>query len=199
MLVAFFQNLIEVLTASSWTYLLLLGICAGDAVFPVLPSESALIVCGIQAARGELSLGWVIFFGALGALIGDNTSYALGRYVGKPITDRFFSGERARSRLDWAHRFLKERGSYILVIARFVPGGRTAATFTSGLVHLRWLTQFFPYVVVAAIFWATFGALIGYLGGRTFENQPILALLLAFGIAAVIGGLAELVRRKRMS
>jgi membrane-associated protein len=199
MLVGFFQNLIEVLTASSWTYLLLLAICAGDAVLPLLPSESALIVCGIQAARGELSLGWVIFFGALGALIGDNVSYALGRYVGKPITDRFFSGERARARLDWAHRFLKERGSYILVIARFIPGGRTAATFTSGLVHLRWLTQFFPYVVVAAIFWSTFGALIGYLGGRTFENQPILALLLAFGIAAVIGGLAELVRRKRMS
>jgi len=199
MLVAFFQGLIDVLTASSWTYLLLLGICAGDAVLPLLPSESALIVCGIQAARGELSLGWVIFFGALGALIGDNASYALGRYVGKPITDRFFSGERARSRLEWAHRFLKERGSYILIIARFIPGGRTAATFTSGLVHLRWLTQFFPYVVVAAIFWATFGALIGYLGGRTFEDQPILALLLAFGIAAAIGGLAELIRRRRMS
>jgi membrane protein DedA with SNARE-associated domain len=199
MLVGLFQNLIDILTASSWTYLLLLAICAGDAVLPLLPSESALIVCGIQAARGELSLGWVIFFGALGALIGDNTSYALGRYVGKPITDRFFSGERARARLEWAHRFLEERGSYILIIARFIPGGRTAATFTSGLVHLRWLTQFLPYVVVAAIFWATFAAFLGYLGGRTFENQPILALLLAFGIAAIIGGLAELIRRRRMS
>ena len=197
--VGFLESLIDLLTGSEWTYLLLLGICAGDAVIPLLPSDSALIVCGIQAARGELSLGWVIFFGALGALIGDNTSYALGRYVGTPITDRFFIGERAQKRLDWARKFLKERGSYVLVIARFIPGGRTATTFTSGLVHLRWLTQFFPYVVVAAIFWASFGALIGYLGGRTFEDQPILALLLAFGIAAVIGGTAELVRRWRMS
>jgi membrane-associated protein len=196
--VGVFENLIDLLTGSEWTYLLLLGICAGDAVLPLLPSESALIVCGIQAARGELTLGWVIVCGALGALIGDNTSYALGRWVGTPIVDRFFSGERARRRLDWAHRFLKERGSYVLIIARFIPGGRTATTFTSGLVHLRWLTQFFPFVVVAAIFWATFAALIGYLGGRTFRDQPILALLLAFGIAAVIGGIAELIRRKRM-
>jgi membrane-associated protein len=197
--VGFLEGLIDLLTGSDWTYLLLLGICAGDAVIPLLPSESALIVCGVQAARGELTLGWVIFFGALGALIGDNTSYALGRFVGKPITDRLFNGERARSRLDWARKFLKERGSYVLVIARFIPGGRTATTFTSGLVHLRWLTQFFPYVVVAAIFWASFGALIGYLGGKTFEDQPMLALLLAFGIAATIGGLAELVRRWRLS
>jgi membrane-associated protein len=196
--VGVFESLIDLLTGSEWTYLLLLAICAGDAVLPLLPSESALIVCGIQAARGELTLGWVIVCGALGALIGDNTSYALGRWVGTPIVDRFFSGERARTRLEWAHRFLKERGSYVLIIARFIPGGRTATTFTSGLVHLRWLTQFFPFVLVAAIFWATFAALIGYLGGRTFRDQPILALLLAFGIAAVIGGIAEAIRRRRM-
>ena len=196
-MLAFLNGLIDLLTGSAWAYPLLFAICAGDAVLPALPSETAMIVCGIQAARGQLSLPAVIAVGAAGAFAGDNSSYVLGRYVGQPIADRFFSGERARKRLDWARRFLRERGSYVLVVARFIPGGRTATTFTSGLVHLRWLTQFVPYIAVAAVLWACYGALLGYLGGRTFRDQPLLALLLAFGIAAAVGGLAELVRRLR--
>jgi membrane-associated protein len=197
--VAFLDSLIELLTASMWTYPLLFAICAGDAVVPLLPSETAMIVCGIQAARGELSLGWVIAIGAAGAFVGDNASYAGGRWIGQPLVDRFFSGERARGRLDWARRFLKQRGSYVLIVARFIPGGRTATTFTSGLVRLPWLTRFVPYIFAAAIFWALYGALLGYLGGRIFRDRPILALLVAFGFAAAVAGSAELVRwlRKR--
>ena len=197
MTVAFVDALIDLLTGSAWAYPLLFGICVGDAVFPALPSETAMIVCGIQAARGELSLEWVIVIGAAGAFCGDNSSYAAGRWIGQPIVKRFFSGERAKKRLDWARRFLKERGSYVLIVARFVPGGRTATTFTAGLVHLRWLTRFAPYIFVAAIIWAVYGALLGYLGGRVFEDRPIYALLLAFGLAALVGAAGELVRRWR--
>lgn len=197
MTLAFLNSLIDLLTGSAWTYPLLLGICIGDAVFPALPSETAVIVCGIQAARGQLSLGWVIFFAALGAFTGDNTSYALGRWLGQPIVRRFFSGERARARLEWAERFLKDRGSYVLVVARFVPGGRTATTFASGLVKLRWHTRFAPFIFVAAILWALYAALVGYIGGVTFKDKPIYALLLAFGIAATITIAIELYRRLR--
>jgi membrane-associated protein len=194
---AFLNTLIDLLTGSLWTYPLLLGICAGDAVLPLLPSETAMIVCGIQAARGQLSLGWVIAFGAAGAFLGDNSSYAIGRWIGQPVIGRFFSGERARGRLDWAQRFLNERGSYLLIVARFVPGGRTATTFTSGVVRLPWSKRFAPFIFVAAVLWATYGALLGYLGGRAFRDQPIYALLLAFGFAAVVAGTAELLRRFR--
>lgn len=199
MTVAFLNSLIDLLTASLWTYPLLFGICVGDAVIPLLPSETAMIVCGFQAARGQLSLGWVIAVGAAGALCGDNLSYAGGRWIGQPVIDRFFTGERARERLDWAKRFLKERGSYVLIVARFVPGGRTATTFTAGVVRFRWLTRFAPYVFVAAVLWAVYGALLGYLGGRVFRDQPIYALLVAFGIAAAVAVGAELLRwlRKR--
>jgi membrane-associated protein len=198
-MLAFLNGLIDALTGSMWAYPLLFGICAGDAVFPALPSETAMIVCGIQAARGQLSLGVVIGVGAAGAFVGDNTSYALGRFAGQPVVDRFFSGERAQARLDWARRFLKERGTYILIVARFIPGGRTATTFTSGLVRVRWLMRFVPYIFVAAVLWALYGALLGYLGGRLFENHPLYALLVALGIAASVAASVEGARwlRKR--
>jgi membrane-associated protein len=153
-------------------------------------------VCGIQAARGQLSLELVIPLGAAGAFLGDNSSYALGRYVGVPIQQRLFSGEKARRRLDWAKQFLKERGGYVFIVARFIPGGRTAATFTAGLVHFRWLGRFVPFVFIAAVLWSAFGTLIGYFGGRVFEDKPVYAVLLAFGIAGAITVGAEVYRRR---
>jgi membrane protein DedA with SNARE-associated domain len=192
------QGLIDLLTGSLWTYPILFGICAGDALIPAFPSETAVIVCGIQAARGQLSLEWVIVWAAAGAYTGDNASYAVGRWLGTPAVKRFFSGEVAQGRLNWARDFLKERGSYILIVARFIPGGRTAATFTSGLVRLPWMTRFAPYIFAAAVLWSVYAALLGYLGGRLFEDQPIYALLLAFGIAAVITVGVEGWRRIRM-
>src|SRR5207249_10202831 len=110
---ALLNNLIDFLTGSDWTYLILFAICLGDAVIPILPSETAAIVCGIQAARGQLSLPLVLLGAAAGAFAGDNTSYALGRWVGEPIQQRLFSGETARRRLDWAESFLADRGSYV--------------------------------------------------------------------------------------
>jgi membrane protein DedA with SNARE-associated domain len=192
------QGLIDLLTGSLWTYPLLFGICAGDALIPAFPSETAVIVCGIQAARGQLSLEWVIVWAAAGAYIGDNASYTVGRWLGTPAVKRFFSGEVAQGRLDWARNFLRERGSYVLIVARFIPGGRTAATFTSGLVRLPWMTRFAPYIFAAAVLWSVYAALLGYLGGRLFEDQPIYALLVAFGIAAVITVGVEGWRRIRM-
>jgi membrane-associated protein len=189
------NGLIDFLTGSDWTYLLLFGICVGDAVLPILPSETAAIVCGIQAARGQLSLPLVLVVAAAGAFVGDNLSYALGRFVGEPVQQRFLSGETARRRLDWAKDFLADRGAYVLVVARFIPGGRTATTFTAGLVRLPWRRRFVPYIALAAILWSLYAVLLGYLGGRTFRDKPFYALLLAFGIAIGITVTIEAVRR----
>src|SRR5438067_8605376 len=104
MLLALLQNLVDLLTGSVWTYPILFGICLGDAVIPALPSETAAIVCGLQAARGQLTLTWVLVAAALGAFAGDNLSYASGRWLGRPVQRRLFSGERARRRLDMAKR-----------------------------------------------------------------------------------------------
>ncbi len=154
-------------------------------------------MCGIQAARGHLSLPLVIAIAAVGAFAGDNTSYAGGRFLGARIQRRFFSGEKAAGRIEWAKRFLKERGGYVFLVARFIPAGRTATTFTAGLVRYRWLARFVPFDFAACLLWAVYCTLLGYLGGRTFEDRPILALLLAFGLATGIGAISELIRRKR--
>ena len=87
----------------------------------------------------------------------------------------------------------------MLIVARFIPGGRTATTFTAGLVRFSWHRRFAPYIALAAVLWASYAVLLGYIGGKTFRNQPIYAVVLAFGIAALITVGVELLRRLRAS
>jgi membrane-associated protein len=194
-----FESLLDLITASNWTYLVLFGIAALDAFFPVVPSETAVITAGVLAASGRLDLAFVLGSAAAGAWLGDNISYFLGRRVGHPIRRRFFDGERARARLAWARRQLEVRGPPLIVLARFVPGGRTAVTFTAGLVHYPWVTRFLPWSLVAAVAWALYAGLVGYLGGRVFEEEPLYGLLLAFAIAGTVALAYEVVRRLRRS
>jgi membrane protein DedA with SNARE-associated domain len=50
---------------------------------------------------------------------------------------------------------------------------------------------------VAGVIWATYAALLGYFGGKTFENHPFYGVLVALGIALALGLVVEVVRHAR--
>ena len=187
-----FESLTEYVSGSPWTYLFLFVIAALDAVIPLVPSETSVILAGVLASTGDLVLVLVILFAAAGAIAGDNLSYWIGRKVGYRIVDRFFKGER-RKQIDWAHRQVEERGGYLIIIGRFIPGGRTAVTFSCGMLEMRW-RRFLAFDVVAGLVWATYATMLGYVGGRTFEESPFKGFLLAFVVALGIAGAIEAYR-----
>jgi membrane protein DedA with SNARE-associated domain len=182
---------------SPWTYAFLFAVAAVDAFFPIVPSETSVIAAGVLAASGDLVLVLVIALAAAGAIVGDNISYWIGRTLGHRIVARFFSGAR-RKRLEQAERGLAERGGYLILVARFIPGGRTAVTLAAGTLEFPW-RRFLAYDVAAGIIWASYAALLGYFGGRTFEESPLKGLAVAFGIAVAVTAVVEVVRwvRKR--
>lgn len=184
-----FESLTEYVSGSPWTYLFLFVIAALDAVIPIVPSETSVILAGVLASTGDLVLGLVILFAAAGAVAGDNVSYWIGRKVGHRFVDRFFKGER-RKQVDWAHRQVEERGGYLIIVGRFIPGGRTVITLSCGMLEMRW-RRFFSFDVVAGLIWATYATLLGYLGGTTFEDDPLKGFLLAFVVALAVGGVIE--------
>jgi membrane protein DedA with SNARE-associated domain len=192
-----FESTLELLTASSWAYALLLAFAAADVLFPVVPSEAALIAAGVAAGLGELEVVGVIAAGMSGAILGDNASYLVGRRVGRPVADRLFRGCNARERLARVERLLGTRGPEIIVVARFVPGGRTAATLSAGVTRLDWPMRFLPYTLVAGLFWASYATLLGYLGGRLFVERPLVGLLVALALAAAVAFSVEAFRRLR--
>jgi membrane-associated protein len=187
--------LYDLLAQPPVAYLILFAIAAGDAIFPALPSESAAILAGVLAAiEPGIALPAVLGAAAAGAFVGDSTSYGLGRFGGRRAQRRFFDGPHTRRGVRWACIQLRQRGATILVVARFVPGGRTGATFTSGLTAFHY-GRFALYTGIAACLWALYAVLLGYFGGRIFHERPLLAFAVAFGLAVVIALLAVPARR----
>jgi membrane protein DedA with SNARE-associated domain len=97
-------------------------------MFPALPSETTVIAAAVLAANGHLNIALVVIAAALGALLGDNSAYAVGNSGLRRLADRFLRSEKSRRRLEWARSQLQHHGVWIIVVARFIPGGRTATT-----------------------------------------------------------------------
>ena len=184
--------------ASGWAYLILFLFAFLDVLVPIVPSETAVITAGVVAASGDLSLALIIPAAAAGAFLGDNTVYLIGRRFGGRATERFFRGEKARQRMEWADEQLRERGGELIVIGRFIPGGRTAVALSAGTLGYRW-RRFVAFDLAATLLWASYSALLGYYGGRTFESAwgLVLALATAFAIAGGIELVRWALRRRR--
>jgi membrane protein DedA with SNARE-associated domain len=183
-------------SGSPFSYLIVFAFPAIDAIVPIAPGESVIVSASVLAANGQMWLIPILVAGFAGALIGDNVMYAFGSKAGRPLANKVFRGEKAQRRLEWAERALDEHGGRLVVIARFLPGGRTATTFGAGMLQMRW-RKFIAADAVGAALWTALFATIGYLGGRTFQDSPWQGLALSFGIAAAIGVGTELARRLR--
>ena len=59
----------------------------------------------------------------------------------------------------------------LIIVCRFIPGGRTAVTLTCGLISYD-RRKFVTATAVAAVIWALYAFFIGRLGGKAFEDKP---------------------------
>lgn len=176
------------------SYLVVLGVAGFDVIFPLLPSETIVITAGTLSAQGHLMIWLILVAAAIGAFCGDNLCFFLGRQVGDPIAHFLFRGHKGQKRLEWAESAIKRRGVLLIVVGRFIPGGRTASTFAAGTLEMEW-TRFAAADACAAVLWAVYAGMLGYLGGETFRHSLWKPLLIAFGIATLVGLGAELYRR----
>ena len=160
---------LEDVSAEWWFLLVILGIAFLDSVIPIVPSETTVILGGVAAGLGDQNLFLVIAAGALGAFLGDNTAYLIGRSFAPRIQRRAARRPKTAKRLAWADDQIKKRGGLLLITARFIPGGRTVLTLSCGITHQSW-RWFAGWVAVAAVIWATYAAGLGAIFGQTFRT-----------------------------
>lgn len=184
---------LETISSNPWFYAVIFVIALLDSVVPIVPSETTVILGGIAAGQGELWLVLVIAAGALGAFAGDNIAYWLGRRAGGWLQRTVLSRDKQQEQLAWATEQLRKRGGLLLVTARFVPGGRTAITVSSGITHQPYAT-FVKFDVLACVLWASYAGILGSAFGNQFKDDHTRAFLYAFGAAISITLLIEVVR-----
>lgn len=204
-------DLLTVIATPAWVYLALFGLLAVDAVVPVVPTQAIMITSGALTVYGGLHLPLIIAVGALGMFTGDVLCFVLGRTAGQS-TGPGIGGRLAALRHRWAPRGehhevpviahpgsarraaarftrgLRRPGPLVVLLCRFVPGGRMAAGYHAGRTGYR-ARLFLAYDAVAAVGWATYGGLVGYIGG-TALTQSAWRLFAVAATAALVFGTA---------
>jgi membrane protein DedA with SNARE-associated domain len=157
-------------------------------------AELALIFGGVLASTAgaeanhvtALSLPLVIVAGTLGELLGSLAGYAIGRYGGRPLVDKFGKYLLLTHKdLDRADAWFARRGEPVVFFGRFIPLLRSFVSFAAGLGEMT-IGKFTAYTAVACAIWVTALCSLGYSLGSSYEK-----VLKAFSYAGyVIGALA---------
>lgn len=194
-LLALLNTLVTDLAASPWVYLVVFAVCVIDGFFPPVPSETVVVgAATISAATGQPHLLLLIGVAAVGAIVGDNIAYRLGRAVGT-TRFRWMRAKRVATTLEWARRGLDRRGALLIFTARYIPIGRIAVNMTAGATGYPF-RRFLPLSIAAGFAWAIYSALFGMVAGQWLHDQPILAIVLAIAVAALVGAVVDVVIRR---
>jgi membrane-associated protein len=187
---------------SGWVaYTVIAALVFGEtAVFLgfVLPGEAAVVLGGVLASRGHLSLAVLAAVVVATALTGPLVGYEIGRRLG----DRLFAA-RALRRVpggpDRARIVLRNRGGIAVLLGRFVAVLRALMPAAAGAVRVPYRT-FFLYNVLGGIIWGVGYCLLGYLAGSAYsaiESRVGAGLAIAVAAIAVAAAVVWAVRRHR--
>src|SRR5919199_4008142 len=166
------------------------GVMAESMGVP-LPGETILLAAGVMVQRGNLDFGDTIVFGILGAIVGDQIGYWVGRKGGRPFVLRWgrylFT---TPARLARAEAFFARHGGKAVFLARFFSGLRVFGALVAGISRMRWMT-FLIYNALGGAVWATTVVLVGYFLGSSLSLVERwlgrATLLLALLVALAVG------------
>ncbi len=177
-----------------WVYAILFVVIfveTGVVVMPFLPGDSLLFLVGGLAATGALDIwmGLGVMFAA--AVLGNQTNYTIGRWVGPRVfhweNSRWFNKEG----FDKAHAFYEKYGGVALIAGRFMPFVRTFAPFVAGVTQMT-RRRFTIYDVTGAALWIGSVTLLGYgIGNLPWVKGHLqwifLSMIVIPGALALIG------------
>jgi membrane protein DedA with SNARE-associated domain len=151
----------------------------------VLPGEIAVILGGVLASRGHISLPLLIVVVVAAAVIGPFVGYEVGRRMG----DRMFAARalrRVRGGTERARVVLSTRGGLAVFLGRFLAIVRAIMPAAAGAAGMRFRT-FSVYNVLGGLIWGAGYCLLGYLAGSAYA---VVERRVGTGLAIVIGALA---------
>lgn len=185
-------------SAGALAYLGLFGIAAGESsafLGLALPGEAFVLVAGALAARGSLSLHWLLPSVIGGAILGDSIGYALGRHFGGCRDHGWLGKVWTCDRMARVRLFFDRRGGATVFLGRFIGFLRPLAPFGAGAVRMPY-RPFLAYNVAGAVVWGTGTVLAGYFLGTPVEHLlRSTGVWLAIAVGAV--GLFALIYRSR--
>ena len=173
-----------------WTYVLV-GVMAfletGAFVGLVAPGETVVIAGGVIAGQGEIDLLPLIGLVWICAVLGDTTSFFIGRRLGRSFLEEH--GPRVKithERLEQVEGYFDRHGGKTILVGRFIGLVRALAPFIAGASGLSY-RRFIPFSVVGTGLWATAFCVLGYIFWRSFDRVAHIAGQAVFGFGLTVG------------
>ena len=153
-------SLIEhILSLSGWLALLIVFAVPAleSSVFLgfFFPGETALILGGVLASYGRVSLWAVLVAGISGAIIGDSVGYLVGREYGhRLLQTRPFRRVLKPQRIERGQDYLAKRGGRAVFFGRFTAALRVLVPGLAGMARMPYRV-FLPFNVAGGAIWGT--------------------------------------------
>jgi membrane protein DedA with SNARE-associated domain/membrane-associated phospholipid phosphatase len=180
----------------AWTYALV-GVMAylETAAFIglIAPGETVVIAGGVIAGQGQISLIPLIGLVWICAVLGDTTSFYIGRRLGRSFLERH--GPRVKithERLEQVEGYFDRHGGKTILIGRFIGLVRALAPFIAGASGLPY-RRFLPYSVVGTGLWSTVFCVLGYIFWRSFDKVANVAGQAIFGFGLTVSVIVAIV------
>ncbi len=158
----------------------------------VLPGETALLLAGVLAARGNIDLTVLLLLAIVAAIGGDSVGYFVGRRFG-PRLRLTRLGRRINGRhWDRAEGAVAARGFWAVVAGRWVGVLRALVPMVAGMIVMPY-RRFLLANVLGGTAWAGAVVLLGYGAGQSLShiqsllNNISLAMATALAVAFVLG------------
>jgi membrane protein DedA with SNARE-associated domain len=166
---------------------LFFGLALGNLGAPI-GTEVILPVAGALTATGHLSsLGLTIAVALAGELSGGSVGYAIGRFGGVPLIERYGRYIHVtHERLQRVHRFFERWGTFAIFICRFLPVLRGIAAIPAGIAEMN-LALFYLWTFLGSLIFCTFLILLGNaLGAHLDAVLPLLRRSAYFVLGAAL-------------
>ena len=177
-----------------------LGILIESTGIP-FPGELTLVAVAAYAGAGHLNIVVVIILAAVGAVVGGDLGYFIGRKGGRPFVEKVLSVFRLEvAHLAQAEMFFAHHGDKTILVGRFILGLRSWASVFAGVAHMPF-GRFQLYSVLGAVPWAITWGVIGYLLGNNWPLLMTVMKTVGYGGVAVLVAVVVifLVVRRRVS
>ncbi len=170
---------------------------AEDAVFIgfVVPGETAAVLGGVIASRGEVPLWGMVGVVVAAAVAGDTVGYELGRHLGPKLLDSRLLKRRRRGRAK-AQEFLRRRGGSAVFLGRFVAFFRAVMPALAGVSRMHY-PRFLAFNAAGGVVWGAGFVLLGFFAGNSYETVARLAGRDVTAGAVLLGVLALVLWRIR--
>ena len=137
----------------------------------LIPGSVFVLAFGVLSAKGIFDVGDLIWFAAIGAIVGDHLSYYLGRVIDKKnlkSKNRLLNKILTAQYLEKGKTFVKKYNNKSIFLSRFTTHLKPIVPFVTGIAKID-IKTFVLWDIISEFLWAGLCISLGYFLGNTFN------------------------------